>query len=72
MHHLLTKCITKIDRKTKDDAEDLDSVMLMYNLIEYSSSTGSLSFYSRDREMILMLILQTRIILNLASIRLNY
>ena len=49
MHHLLTKCITKIDGKTKDDAEDLDSVMLMYNLIEYSSSTGSLSFYSKDR-----------------------
>ena len=41
-----TKCITKTDRTTIDDAEDLDLVMLMYNLIEYSSSyfgtTGSL------------------------------
>ena len=44
-----TKCITKIDETTVDDAEDLDSVMLMYNLIEYSlncsETTGSLWFY---------------------------
>ena len=32
-----TKCITKIDGATIDDAEDLDLVMPMYNLIEYSS-----------------------------------
>ena len=31
-----TKCITKIDRTTVDDAEKLDLVMWMYNLIEYS------------------------------------
>ena len=46
-----TKCITKID-ETIDDAEDLDLVMPMYNLIEYSSNysetTGSLWFYSKD------------------------
>ena len=30
----LTKCITKIDEKTLDDAENLDLVMSMYNLIE--------------------------------------
>ena len=40
------KCITKIDEATIDDAEDLDLVMPMYNLIEYSSNhsatTGSL------------------------------
>ena len=30
-----TKCITKIDGTTIDDAEDLDLVMPMYNLIEY-------------------------------------
>ena len=47
-----TKCITKIDGTTIDDAEDLDLVMPMYNLIEYSSNysetTGSLWFYSKD------------------------
>ena len=32
------KCITKIDRTTIDDAEDLDLVMPMYNLLEYSSN----------------------------------
>ena len=39
-----TKCITKIDGTTINDAEDL--VMSMYNLLEYSSNysgtTGSL------------------------------
>ena len=47
-----TKCITKIDQITIHDAEDLDLVMPMYNLIEYSSNyseiTGSLCFYSKD------------------------
>ena len=47
-----TKCITKIDGITIDHAEDLDLVMPMYNLIEYSSNysetTGSLWFYSKD------------------------
>ena len=46
-----TKCITKID-ETKIDAEDLDLVMPMYNLIKYSSNysetTESLWFYSKD------------------------
>ena len=36
-----------------DDSEDLDLVMIMYNLIEgssnYSEGTGSLSFYSNDK-----------------------
>ena len=31
-----TKCITKVDRTATDDVEDLDLVMSMYNLIEYS------------------------------------
>ena len=47
-----SKCITKIDETTIDDAEDLDLVMPMYNLIEYGSNcsetTGSLWFYSKD------------------------
>ena len=38
---------------TIDDAEDLDLVMSIYNLIEYSSNysdtTVSLSFYSKDK-----------------------
>ena len=45
-------CITKLDEKTIDDAEDLDLVKRMYNLMEYSSryseTTGSLWSYSKD------------------------
>ena len=47
-----TKCITMIDGATIDDAEELDLVMPMYNLLEYDSNssvtTGSLWFYSKD------------------------
>ena len=47
-----TKCITKIDGTTIDDAENLDLVMPMYSLIEYSSNcfetAASLWFYSKD------------------------
>ena len=43
----------EIDGTTVDDAEDLDLVMAMYNLIEYSSNyfetRGSLWFYSKDK-----------------------
>ena len=46
-----TKCITKIDETTIDDVENLDLVIPMYSLIEYSSNcsktTGSLWFYSK-------------------------
>ena len=46
-------CITKIDGIAIDDAEDLELVMPMYNLIEYSSyyskMTGSLWLYSSDQ-----------------------
>ena len=45
------KCITKIDGTTISDAEDLDLVMPMYNLLEYisnySDTTCSLWFYSK-------------------------
>ena len=48
-----TKCITKIDGTTIYDADDLDLVIPMYNLIEYSlnysETTGSLWFYSKDQ-----------------------
>ena len=47
-----TKCITKIDVTTVDDAEDLHLFTAMYNLIEcssnYSETTGSLWFYFND------------------------
>ena len=47
-----TKCITGIYETTVDNAENLDLVISMYNLIEYSSNysetTGSLWFYSKD------------------------
>ena len=33
-----TKCITKIDETTINDAEHLDLVMPMYDLIKYSSN----------------------------------
>ena len=42
----------KVNETTIGDAKDLDLVMPMYNLIEYSSNysetTGSLWFYSKD------------------------
>ena len=47
-----TKCITKIDGTTIDDAENIDLVMPIYNLIEYNSNYSeairSLWFYSED------------------------
>ena len=63
-----TKCIIKIDVTTIDDAENLDLVMPMYNLIEYSlnycDTTGSLCFFFLEiKQIILMLILQTIMIL---------
>ena len=51
---LFIKYIREIDGTTMDDAEDLDLVIPMYNLLEYSSNesdtTGSLWFYSNDKE----------------------
>ena len=45
-------CISKISNTLVDNAEDLDIVMFMYNLIEYSKNysktTGSLRNYYRD------------------------
>ena len=46
MHHLLSVC------PPTDDAEDLDIVVMMYNLLDYSSNyhvtRGSLCFCSKD------------------------
>ena len=48
----LTNCILKINNVLIDNAEDLDIVMPMYNLLEYSKNyrktTGSLWNYYRD------------------------
>ena len=70
-----TTCITKIDRKTIDDAEDLHLAMSMYNLIEYSSNysdtTKSIALLEM-KQLILMLILQSIFVLNISSISLNY
>ena len=69
-----TNCITKIDEISIDDVEELDLVMPMYYLIEYSSNysetTESLWFYSKEEMM--MKILPIIITLNLSSRRLNY
>ena len=47
-----TNCISKINNVLIDNAEDLDIVMPMYNLLEYSKNyrktTGSLWNYYRD------------------------
>ena len=71
-----TKCSTKVDGTITDDSEDLDLVMPMYNLLEYSSNyseaTRSLWFYSKDEATILMRILPIIMILNFLNIRLSY
>ena len=47
-----TICITKINNKQVDNTEDIDIVMLIYNLIEYndaySKTLGSLQQHYRD------------------------
>ena len=47
-----TKYITKFDGTKVDDVEDLDLVLTVYNLIEFSSNyseaAGCLWFYSKD------------------------
>ena len=68
--------ITKVNRTTIDDAEDLDLVMPMYTLLEYNSNYSTrqaiYGFIPKIKQIILMLILITLMLLNLLSIRLNY
>ena len=51
-----TKCITHINDEHVDDANDLDIVMPMYNLVEYSDNysdtSGSLGQFKRDEQNI--------------------
>ena len=53
---LSSKFITNIDAAMTDDAEDLDLILPMYNLIicssNYSDTAGSLWFYSKDEATI--------------------
>ena len=71
-----TKCITKIDGTTTNNAEDLDLVMPMYNLREYGSNYSKkqkvYGFIQKMKQLILMQILLMIIILNLSNIMLNY
>ena len=47
-----TKCIIKIDGTTIDDADHLDLVIPIFNVIDYSwnysETTGGLWFYSKN------------------------
>ena len=56
---LFINCISKINGVKTDNAEDLDVVMPMYNLLEYSKNyektTGSLWNYYRDELFLLIL-----------------
>ena len=49
---LFTDCISKINNTRVDNAKDIDIVMPMYNLIEYSNNysktSGSLWQYCKD------------------------
>ena len=72
----ITKCITKIDGTTIDDAEDLDLVMSMYNLIEFSSNysdaISSFCLYYKDEATTFKADIADNNNLSLSSIRQNY
>ena len=63
-----------MDRTTIDDAEDLELVISIYNLIEhssnYSDTTGSLWFYLRNEAADFNADILTAIILNLSVTKL--
>ena len=73
-----TKCITKIDGTTIDNAEDLDLVMTMYNLIYLNTVQIILrqqeiyGFIQKMKQLILMQILLMIRILNLLNIWINH
>ena len=70
------KHITSIDGTTIDDAENLDLVVSMYSLIEYSlnysDTTDSSWFYSKDEATNFDADMGIMMILNLSIIRLDY
>ena len=61
-----TKCISRINNAHIDNARDIDIVMPMYNLIEYSDNySKNLEVYGSTIKMIPMITLQTLNHLNL-------
>ena len=66
----------KLDGTTIDYAEDLDLVMLLHNLLEccsnYSDTTGSLKFYSKDEATNFDIDIADGIFSNHLSTKLNY
>ena len=61
-----TKCISRINNTHIDNARDIDIVMPMYNLIEYSDNySKNLEVYGSTIKMIPMITLQTLNHLNL-------
>ena len=61
-----TKCISRINNADIDNAQDIDIVMPMYNLIEYSDNySKNLEVYGSTIKMIPMITLQTLNHLNL-------
>ena len=43
-----TRCVTQINYEHVEAAKNFDIIIPMYNLIEYSDSTGSLYQFKRD------------------------
>ena len=75
-------CISKINGVKIDNAEDLDVVMPMYNLLEYSKNyrktTGSLWNYYRDepsnqvlQEILTILLLAMLIVMQTKSVKMK-
>ena len=65
----------KIDGTTTDDAEDLDLLMMLYNILEtiriILMRHVVYGFIPKMKQLILLLILQTLVFLSLSIIRLN-
>ena len=71
-----TKCITKINGRTIDDAKELDLVMPIYNFIEQIIliQQSVYNFIPKMKQLLLMLILHIiiTIILNLLTAKIKY
>ena len=71
-----TKCITKINGRTIDDAKELDLVMPIYNFIEQIIliQQSVYNFIPKMKHLLLMLILRIiiTIILNLLTAKIKY
>ena len=69
------ECITKIDGPTLDDGEDLDLFIPMFNLLEYIRNILTqqvvYGFIQKMKQLTLILILRTMLLLSLSSIKLN-